>query len=185
MIKDTEAKTKEKMQKTVDALSAELMTLRCGRANPHILDKIKVDYYGAQTPLTQIAAVSAPEARLITIQPWDVSAIKAIEKAILSSDLGLNTSNDGKVSRLSIPQLTQERREQLAKSVSKSGEEAKVALRNIRRNAIDEIKKAEKAKEITEDDVKDGEKLLQKAVDDYTKKLDDIVKENEKEILTV
>ncbi len=185
MIKDTEAKTKEKMQKTVDALSAELMTLRCGRANPHILDKIKVDYYGAQTPLTQIAAVSAPEARLITIQPWDVSAIKAIEKAILSSDLGLNPSNDGKVIRLSIPQLTQERREQLAKSVSKSGEEAKVALRNIRRNAIDEIKKAEKAKEITEDDVKDGEKLLQKAVDDYTKKIDDIVKEKEKEILTV
>ena len=185
MIKDTEAKTKEKMQKTVDALSAELMTLRCGRANPHILDKIKVDYYGAQTPLTQIAAVSAPEARLITIQPWDVSAIKAIEKAILSSDLGLNPSNDGKVIRLSIPQLTQERREQLAKSVSKSGEEAKVALRNILRKAIDEIKKAEKAKEITEDDVKDGEKLLQKAVDDYTKKIDDIVKEKEKEILTV
>jgi ribosome recycling factor len=185
MIADTEAKAKEKMQKSVDALNAELITLRCGRANPHILDKISVDYYGTMTPLSQIAAVAAPEARLITIQPWDASAMKAIEKAILASDLGLNPSNDGKVIRLSIPPLTEERRKQLAKGVSKSGEECKVALRNIRRSALEDMKKAEKAKEITEDDVKDGEKSLQKAVDDFSKKVDELVKEKEKEIMTV
>jgi ribosome recycling factor len=185
MIADTEAKSKEKRQKSGDALSAELLTLRCGRANPHILDKISVDYYGTPTPLSQIAAVAAPEARLITIQPWDVSAMKAIEKAILASDLGLNPSNDGKVIRLLIPALTEERRKQLAKGVGKSGEECKVALRNIRSSAIEEMKKAEKAKEVTEDDVKDGEKNLQKTVDEFSKKIDELVKEKEKEIMTV
>jgi ribosome recycling factor len=140
MIADTEAKSKEKMQKSVDALSAELLTLRCGRANPHILDKISVDYYGTPTPLSQIAAVAAPEARLITIQPWDVSAMKAIEKAILASDLGLNPSNDGKVIRLLIPALTEERRKQLAKCVGKKrrGMQGRAAQHPQKRDRRDE-----------------------------------------------
>lgn len=176
---------KEKMQKTLDAFAAELQTLKAGRANPHMLDKIQADYYGTMTPLNQLAGISAPEPRVLLVSPWDVSALKAIEKAIMASDLGLNPSNDGKTIRLIIPQLTEERRKELVKLVNKSGEECKVALRNIRRNLIDDLKKAEKAKEITEDEVKTGEKEIQKVLDDFIKKTDETIKDKEKEIMTV
>lgn len=185
MIKEVESKAKEKMQKTIDTLVNDLSTLKAGRANPHMLDKISVDYYGAMTPLSQTAAISSPEPRVLLVSPWDISLIKAIEKAIMASDLGLNPSNDGKSIRLIIPQLTEERRKELVKLVAKNAEESKVALRNIRRSAMEELKKEEKAKEITEDDVKNGEKLIQKQLDDYIKKVDDITKDKEKEIMTV
>lgn len=185
MIKDIESKAKEKMQKTIDTLSHDLSTLKAGRANPHMLDKISVDYYGSATPLSQVAAISSPEPRILMVSPWDASLLKAIEKAIMASDLGLNPSNDGKAIRLIIPQLTEERRKELVKLVSKTSEESKVALRNIRRTSMEDMKKSEKAKEITEDDVKNGEKLIQKVLDDFIKKVDDITKEKEKEIMTV
>jgi ribosome recycling factor len=185
MIKEVENKAKEKMQKTIDTLINDLSTLKAGRANPHMLDKISVDYYGALTPLVQVAAVSSPEPRVLLVSPWDMSLIKAVEKAIMASDLGLNPSNDGKSIRLNIPQLTEERRKDLVKLVAKTAEESKVALRNIRRGSLEEMKKAEKAKTITEDDVKNGEKLIQKQLDDFIKKVDDITKEKEKEIMTV
>ncbi len=185
MIKDVESKSQEKMQKTLDAFVNDLSTLKAGRANPHMLDKISVDYYGAATPLSQVAAVSSPEPRVLLIQPWDASLLKTIEKAIMASDLGLNPSNDGKGIRLVIPQLTEERRKDLVKVVHKTAEECKVSLRNIRRSAVEDMKKSEKAKEITEDDVKNGEKLIQKILDDFTKKADAITKDKEKEIMTV
>ncbi len=185
MIKDIESKAKEKMQKTIDTLIHDLSTLKAGRANPHMLDKISVDYYGSATPLSQVAAISSPEPRILLVSPWDASLIKAIEKAIMASDLGLNPSNDGKAIRLVIPQLTEERRKELVKLVAKTSEESKVALRNIRRTGMEDMKKSEKAKEITEDEVKNGEKLIQKLLDDFIKKVDDITKEKEKEIMTV
>ena len=185
MISDLENKAKEKMQKTVEALQYDFSTLKAGRANPRMLDKISVDYYGAPTPLSQIAAISVPEARILMIAPWEASNIKEIERAILASDLGLNPSNDGKQIRLNIPQLTEERRKDLVKIVLKSGEEAKVAMRNIRRNSIDEMKKAEKSKELTEDEVKSGEKSIQKILDEFIKKADEVMKQKEKEIMTV
>ncbi len=185
MSSDLKETAKEKMQKTIESLENDLQTLKAGRANPHMLDRITADYYGTPTPINQMAGISSPEPRVILISPWDTSALKAIEKAILASDLGINPSNDGKTIRLAVPQLTEERRKELAKQVSKMGEECKVALRNIRRNLMDELKKQEKAKEITEDDVKNGEKDVQKILDDYIKKTDELVKAKENEIMTV
>ena len=185
MIKEAQAKANEKMAKTIDSFVNDLKALKAGRANPHMLDKILVDYYGAMTPLSQCAAISVPEPRQLLIAPWDMSLLKAIEKAITSSDLGINPTNDGKSIRLLVPQLTEERRKELVKVVGKTAEECKVSLRNIRRSCIDEIKKAEKAKEVTEDEVKTGEKALQKIVDDFIKKVDEITKEKEKEVMTV
>ena len=173
-----------KMSKTVDALKEDYVTIRAGRANPHILDKIKVDYYGTPTSLQQVANISVPEARMIQIQPWESSLIKSIEKAILTSDLGLNPSNDGKLIRLVLPELTEERRKELVKDVKKKGEAAKVAVRNIRRDANDAFKKLTK-QDVSEDEVKDLEDSVQKLTDKFIKKIDAAVDTKAKEILTV
>ena len=175
----------EKMQKTIHALDTELASIRAGRANPHILDKLTVDYYGAPTPLQQVANITVPEARMIQIQPWESSLIKGIEKAILTSDLGLNPSNDGKVIRLVFPELTEERRKELVKDVKKKGEGAKVAIRNIRRDANDMIKKQLKASEISEDEIQDLEDQIQKLTDKYIKEVDAAVDAKSKEVMTV
>ena len=167
------------------SLESELVTIRAGRANPHILDKLAVDYYGAPTPLQQVANITVPEARMIQIQPWESSLIKGIEKAILTSDLGLNPSNDGKVIRLVFPELTEERRKELVKDVKKKGEAAKVAVRNIRRDANDAFKKAEKAGEITEDELADLTEKMQKLTDKTIERVDKAVEEKTKEIMTV
>ena len=185
MIKEIEKRASEKMQKTIEALTNDLATLKAGRANPKMLDKISADYYGTPTPISQMPVIASPEPRLLTVTPWDASSLKAIEKAILASGLGINPSNDGKSIRLAIPVLTEERRKELVKQVSKTGEESKVALRNIRRSGMDELKKAQKDSAITEDEQKLGEKNLQKLVDDYIKKVDEILKAKEKEIMTV
>lgn len=177
--------TQEKMEKAVASLAEALQTLRAGRANPHILDRISIDYYGVQTPLNQVANVAAPEARLITIQPYDSTLIGLIEKAILTADLGFNPSNDGKLIRLSVPQLTEERRKDLVKQAHKYGEEAKVAIRNIRRKGLSELKEEQKNSEITEDDLKEAEKDIQKLTDDQVKAVDEVIKNKEKEILEV
>ena len=178
-------KYEEKMKKTLASLESELVTIRAGRANPHILDKLAVDYYGAPTPLQQVANITVPEARMIQIQPWESSLIKGIEKAILTSDLGLNPNNDGKVIRLVFPELTEERRKDLAKDVKKKGEGAKVAVRNIRRDANDLLKKLEKGGEITEDELADGEDQIQKLTDKMIAKVDKAVEEKTAEIMTV
>ena len=178
-------KYEDKMKKTLASLESELATIRAGRANPHILDKLTVDYYGAPTPLQQVANITVPEARMIQIQPWESSLIKGIEKAILVSDLGLNPSNDGKVIRLTFPELTEERRKDLTKDVKKKGEDAKVAIRNIRRDANDYIKKEQKANEISEDEQKDAEAEVQKLTDQFVKKIDEMVESKSKEIMTV
>ena len=178
-------KYEEKMKKTLASLESELVTIRAGRANPHILDKLAVDYYGAPTPLQQVANITVPEARMIQIQPWESSMIKAIEKAILCSDLGLNPNNDGKMIRLVFPELTEERRKELAKDVKKKGEGAKVAVRNIRRDANDTFKKMEKANEISEDDLSDAEEKIQKMTDKMIDKIDKAVETKTKEIMTV
>lgn len=178
-------KYEEKMKKTLASLESELVTIRAGRANPHILDKLAVDYYGAPTPLQQVANITVPEARMIQIQPWESSLIKGIEKAILTSDLGLNPSNDGKVIRLVFPELTEERRKELAKDIKKKGENAKVAIRNIRRDANDAFKKQNKANEVSEDELKELENDTQKITDKYIAKIDGAVEEKTKEILTV
>lgn len=175
----------EKMQKTINSCRDELLSIRAGRANPSLLDRVMVDYYGAQTPVNQIANISAPEPRMITIQPWDASALQEIEKAILKSDLGLNPSNDGKIIRLSIPQLTEERRVELTKLVKKIGENSKVALRNQRRDANDAIKKMLKANEITEDESKQAEVKVQEITDKFVKDIDLLIEEKEKEIMEV
>lgn len=176
---------KDKMEKAIDSLSSALGTLRAGRANPHVLDKVTIDYYGVPTPINQMANVAAPEARLITIQPFDPSQINIIEKAILTADLGFNPSNDGKIIRLQVPQLTEERRKELVKQARKYGEEAKVAVRNIRRKGISELKELEKASEITEDDLAGAEKDIQKLTDDEIKSIDSVIKRKETEILEV
>ena len=178
-------KYEEKMKKTLASLESELVTIRAGRANPHILDKLAVDYYGAPTPLQQVANITVPEARMIQIQPWESSLIKGIEKAILTSDLGLNPNNDGKVIRLVFPELTEERRKDLVKDVKKKGEAAKVAVRNIRRDANDAFKKAEKAGEITEDELADLTEKMQKLTDKTIERVDKAVEEKTKEIMTV
>ena len=178
-------KTKQRMEKTLDALDREYSAIRAGRANPNVLNNIYVDYYGTPTPINQMAAVSVPEPRLLTIQPWDVSTLREIEKAINTSELGINPQNDGKVIRLAFPQLTEEHRKSLVKDVSKKAEEAKVAIRNIRRDAMDDIKKLKKDNAITEDDQKDGEKELQKITDGYIKQIEEMCDKKEKEILSI
>lgn len=175
----------EKMQKSLDNLTEDYATIRAGRANPHILDRIQVDYYGTPTPIQQVANVNVPEPRMIQIQPWEVSLLKEIEKAILCSDLGLNPTNDGKVIRLVFPELTEERRKELAKDIKKKGENAKVAIRNIRRDANDACKKLNKASEISEDELKELESDTQKLTDKYIAKIDEAVEAKSKEILTV
>lgn len=174
-----------KMKKAIAVLENDLAAIRAGRANPALLDKITVEYYGAQTPLQQVGTVSVPEARSIVIQPWDITVLKEIEKAILASDLGLTPNNDGKVIRLNFPPLTEERRKELNKGVSKRGEEAKVAVRNIRRDAIEGFKKQKKDNEITEDDLKGLEEKIQKLTDKFVKQIDEIIAAKEKEILEV
>ena len=174
----------DKMTKTINNLDGELATIRAGRANPHVLDKLTVDYYGSPTPIQQVANVSVPEARMIQIQPWESSLIKGIEKAILTSDLGLNPSNDGKVIRLVFPELTEERRKELVKDVKKKGEAAKVAVRNIRRDANDAFKKLAK-QDVCEDEIKELEEKIQKSTDKYIKEVDAAVDAKSKEIMTV
>ena len=174
-----------KMTKTLNGFEAELSTIRAGRANPHILDKITVDYYGSPTPLQQVANVTVPEARMIQIQPWESSLIKEIEKAILTSDLGLNPNNDGKIIRLVLPELTEERRKELVKDVKKKGEAAKVAVRNIRRDANDAYKKLKKEEDVSEDEIKELEDKVQKLTDKYIKDVDAAVEAKGKEIMTV
>lgn len=175
----------EKMKKSLDSLYGEFSTIRAGRANPHVLDKITVDYYGTASTLQQVANVTVPEARMIQIQPWETSLIKEIEKAILCSDLGLTPTNDGKCIRLVFPELTEDRRKELVKDVKKKGENAKVAVRNIRRDANDTIKKQNKAAEISEDELKQAEDKIQKLTDKYIAEIDKAVDEKSKEILTV
>ena len=177
-------KYEEKMQKTLAALEAELLTIRAGRANPHILDRLTVDYYGTQTPLQQVANITVPEARMIQIQPWESSLIKKVEKAILASDLGLNPSNDGKIIRLIFPELTEERRKELVKDVRKKGEASKVAVRNIRRDANDAFKKLLK-QDVSEDEVDELQDSAQKLTDKYIKEVDAAVERKSKEIMTV
>ena len=174
-----------KMSKTVDALKEDYVTIRAGRANPHILDKIKVDYYGTPTSLQQVANISVPEARMIQIQPWEASLIKDIEKAILVSDLGLTPNNDGKTIRLVFPELTEDRRKELAKDIKKKGDNAKVAIRNIRRDANDAIKKENKAGDISDDEAKNSEDEIQKITDKYIAMIDSAIDDKTKEILTV
>ena len=175
----------EKMLKTTEVLSAQFAAVRAGRANAAVLDQINVDYYGVPTPIRQIASIGSPDARTLQIQPWDASSLKAIEKAIQISELGINPQNDGRVIRLVFPQLTEERRKELAKQVRKYGEEAKVAVRNIRRDAMDKFKKQQKKSEITEDDLKDLEKDLQKLTDDYIKEVDKLTDKKEKELFEI
>ena len=175
----------DKMEKSLDVLLNEYASIRAGRANPHVLDRIRVDYYGTPTPLQQVGNVSVPEARMIVIQPWEKNLLKEIEKAILVSDLGINPTNDGNVIRLVFPELTEERRKDLAKDVKKKGEGAKVAIRNIRRDAIDSIKKMEKAGDISEDDLKQGEEKIQKITDKMIEKVDKAIETKTKEIMTV
>lgn len=174
-----------KMEKTIHSVQADFAAVRAGRANAQVLDRITVDYYGAATPLNQVAAISSPDPRQLVIQPWDRSLLKAIEKAINTSDLGINPQNDGRVIRLNFPQLTEERRKDLIKQVRKYGEQGKVAVRNIRRDAMDKIKAMKKRSELTEDDVKDYEKELQNVTDKRCKEIDKLTAEKEKELLKV
>lgn len=175
----------EKMKKTISSFENELNSVRAGRANPHVLDKITVDYYGVPTPLQQVGNINVPEARIIQIQPWDTSLLKEIEKAIQASDLGINPTNDGKVIRLVFPELTEERRKELTKEIKKKGEEGKVAIRNIRRDAVDSFKKSQKSSEITEDDLKELEENIQKLTDKYISDIEKIIDKKNKEILSV
>lgn len=175
----------EKMKKSLANLEDEYVAIRAGRANPRILDRIQVDYYGTPSSLQSVANISVPEARMIQIQPWDASLIKDIEKAILSSDLGLTPANDGKVIRLVFPELTEERRKELVKDVKKKGEEAKVAVRNIRRDANDMVKKESKANEISEDEQKQMEDKIQKLTDQYVAKIDSAIDAKSNEVMTV
>lgn len=174
-----------KMKKTAEVLKTQLASVRAGRANAAVLDQITVDYYGVPTPIQQVASVSVPDPRSLLIQPWDASVLKGIEKAILASELGINPQNDGRAIRLVFPQLTEERRKELAKQVKKYGEEAKVAVRNVRRDAIDKFKKQQKASEITEDDYKTVEKDIQKLTDDYIKEVEGIADKKEKELFEI
>ena len=175
----------EKMSKSVDALASEYASIRAGRANPHILDKLKVDYYGTPTPFQQVANISVPEARMIQIQPWESSLIKEIEKAIINSDLGLTPNNDGKVVRLIFPELTEERRKELVKDVKKKAENAKVAVRNIRRDANDALKKMNKDSEFSEDELKQLEGEIQKLTDKYVAEIDKAMDDKSNEIMTI
>lgn len=184
-MKATINNAKEKMTKSLAALDKELATIRAGRANPAILDKIQVDYYGSPTPVNQMASVAVSEARILVIQPWDKSCLKLIEKAIQASDIGINPTNDGSVLRLAFPQLTEERRKELCKSVKKMGEDSKVAIRSIRRDTMDKLKAMKKNSEITEDDLKDCEKKVQDLTDKFCTEADQAIVAKEKEIMTV
>ncbi len=184
-MKDTINNSKEKMTKSLAALDKELATIRAGRANPAILDKVQVDYYGSPTPVNQMASIAVSEARILVIQPWDKSCLKLIEKAIQASDIGINPTNDGSVLRLAFPQLTEERRKELCKSVKKMGEDSKVAIRSIRRDTMDKLKAMKKNSEITEDDLKDCEKKVQDLTDKFCAEADQTVAAKEKEIMTV
>lgn len=177
--------TEERMTKTINVLKEDLSSIRAGRANPAVLDKLTVDYYGSQTPINQVGNISVPEARTILIQPWESSMLKEIEKSIQKSDLGINPTNDGKVIRLSFPQLTEERRKSLTKEVEKKGEESKVAIRSIRRDAIEDAKEQKKSGEITEDDLKDTEKQIQNITDKFISEIDKVVDLKSKEIMEV
>lgn len=185
MIKDIIQKAEEKMKKTISVLKSDLSTMRAGRANPTMLDRIQVDYYGSPCPLNQVANIAAPEPRVLVISPWEKSLMKEIEKAILTSDLGINPSNDGSVIRLVVPELTEETRRNLVKNVKKTGEEAKVALRSIRREANDKIKALKKDGEITEDELKNSEEKVQKIIDSFVKEVDTIIVAKEKEIMSI
>lgn len=177
--------TKERMKKCITALESELATIRAGRANPSVLDRITVDYYGTATPINQMASVSVAEARILVVSPYDASQLKAIEKAIQASDLGINPTNDGRVLRIAFPQLTEDRRKELCKQVSKICEESKVAVRNVRRDGMDKIKAKKKSNEITEDDVKEAEKNIQKLTDKFIEEVDKIGEEKNKEIMAI
>ena len=177
--------TEEKMNKTVAVLERDYKSIRAGRANVSVLDRITVDYYGSPTPIQQMAAVSVPEPRILMIQPWDATTLKDIEKAILTSDIGINPQNDGRVIRLSFPPLTEERRKDIVKEVRKAAEENKVAIRNTRRDAIEKLKALKKANTITEDDVADGEKKIQNLTDKFCKEIDDLAALKEKEIMEI
>ena len=176
---------KEKMEKCINVYSEKLSEVRAGRANPAILNKIRIDYYGTATPISQVAGISVPEARLIVIQPWDMSVLKEIEKAILKSDLGINPSNDGAIIRLLVPELTEETRKNIVKNVKKAGEDAKVALRSIRRDANEKIKALKKDGHISEDEVKKAEDNVQKVTDKFVKEIDTIIAAKEKEVMSV
>ena len=179
------SRAREKMEKSISSLKYEYNSIRAGRANAAILDRITVDYYGSPTPINQMAAISVPEARVLAIQPWDMSALSLIEKAILASDIGINPSNDGRIIRLVFPALTEERRKQLSKDVAKFAEDAKVAVRQIRRDSIEKIKSMKKNSEITEDDQKNGEEEIQKITDDFVKRIDEIAAAKTKEIMEI
>lgn len=185
MIKDITKKLEEKMQKTISVLKSDLSTMKAGRANPTMLDRIQVDYYGSLCPINQVANISAPEPRVLVIAAWEKSLLKDIEKAILKSDLGINPSNDGNVIRLVVPELTEETRKNLVKNVKKTGEDAKIALRSIRREANDKIKALKKDNEITEDEQKISEENVQKITDNFVKEVDTIILAKEKEIMSI
>ena len=176
---------KERMEKTINVFSEKLSEVRAGRANPAILNKVKIDYYGTPTPINQVAGISVPEARMILIQPWDASVLKDIEKAILASDIGINPNNDGKVIRLSFPELNEERRKELVKDIKKMAEEAKVAVRAVRRDGIEEAKAEQKEGNITEDELKQAENEVQKMTDKSVEEIDEILAKKEKEIMSV
>ncbi len=178
-------KTEDKMKKTIDVLNSEYTAIRAGRANPAVLDKILVDYYETPTPINQLAAISVTEARTLTIQPWDISVTKMIEKAIQTSDLGINPQTDGKTIRIIFPPLTEDRRRDIVKDISKLSEDAKIAIRNTRRDAIDKLKSMKKSSEITEDDLKQAEKHTQELTDKYCKEIDVISSKKEKEIMEI
>ncbi len=184
-MKEIREKAKSKMEKSINVLLTEFSEIRAGRANPNVLDRVKVDYYGAPTPVNQMAAVSVAEARVLVIQPWDKSTLSSIEKAIQASDIGINPQNDGSVLRMTFPQLTEEDRKKLVKEIKKSGEDTKVAIRSIRRDAIEKYKAMKKNGEITEDDLKDCEDQIQKLTDKYVKEVDVHVADKEKEILSI
>ena len=185
MLKDEYKVYEEKMRKSIDSVSADFASVRAGRANASVLDRIMVDYYGSPTPIQQIASITSPDPRSLVIQPWDTSAVKLIKKAIETSDLGINPQDDGRSLRLAFPQLTEERRKELVKQIHKYAENGKVAIRNIRRDAMESFKKKEKASEITEDDLKQAEKDLQKLTDDSSKKIDELLARKEKELMEI
>ncbi|MDR2903633.1 MAG: ribosome recycling factor [Clostridiales bacterium] len=175
----------EKMKKTLLSLESDFSTIRVGRANPHVLDRLSIDYYGQQTPIAQVGNLTVPEPRILQIQPWDASILKLIEKAIQTSDIGINPSNDGKVIRMVFPELTEERRKDLTKDVRKKGEEAKIAIRNIRRDAVDTFKKIEKKHEISEDELKDLEDEIQKITDKKIEEIEKLVDSKNKEVMSI
>ena len=184
-MKELKEKAKSKMEKSINVMLSDFAAIRAGRANPNVLDRVKVDYYGSPTPVNQMAAVSVAEARVLVITPWDKSTLKSIEKAIQASDIGINPQNDGQVIRLTFPQLTEDRRKEIVKDVKKGGEDTKVAIRSIRRDDMEKLKAMKKNSEITEDEQKDGEEAIQKMTDKFCKEVDEHVAEKEKEILSI